>query len=344
MSHILIVDEDVSVHTSLVPVLRTEKYTVMSAITGQEALSILFKELDINIILLSSSIKDMSALTFIHRVQELVGLPHIIIMGTQLEAQTAIDLMRAGAGDIIKRPFHYAELLVALRQSFDTHTGIQQLMRQWDRDFEEEIGLRVKQFKELVDEKRGRGEAVLPSEVKLFFPGQQDPSIDLTTEDIIEALKTKTAAQIMDEWDKPTILTVDDEVKLLRTLKFSLGAEFNVLQANTGELGMEILKDSALKIDAVLLDIGMPGLVQGNKWVAKYREVDPNVSVVMLTAFDDIDLIVDCIRSGAYDYLIKPFASDKLLTQISDVITRKLMVDSLAAWTGVQRFRVKRIV
>jgi len=262
---VLLVEETPSRLKWLSKELRDEHYQVYTAHTGQEALYQLFKNPTTQVIVISSSITDMTAHNLILKIREFVGIPHIIVLGNNLTPQMAIDLMRAGAGDIVKLPFHELELKIAIKQSFEADIAMEQLNRHWERNLEDEIASRIKAFREFLDERRIAGKPVKPSEISLYFPGQDDPNVDLSTQDVIQVIKDKTDLKKSHHWPKPVVLTIDDEATVSRSLKLALGKEFKVLQASSGEMGFEILKAQNMKVDAIVLDIGMPG-TSGDKW------------------------------------------------------------------------------
>jgi DNA-binding NtrC family response regulator len=103
-------------------------------------------------------------------------------------------------------------------------------------------------------------------------------------------------------------LIVDDEPALRRTLaRLLTGRGMNVVTADDGAMAMELLgRDST---DVALVDLMMPrvGGLELLEYVRKHR---PNVEVVIMTAFGDVDTAVKAVRAGAYHFLTKPFRSN----------------------------------
>lgn len=101
------------------------------------------------------------------------------------------------------------------------------------------------------------------------------------------------------------LLLVDDEQDFLQAFNFILKREgiHNIISASSGEEALEILKQQP--IGACFSDM-MLGDLTGQELLAHIREHHPDVPVVMLTALPDPELIVECMRAGAYDYLVKP--------------------------------------
>jgi DNA-binding NtrC family response regulator len=121
--------------------------------------------------------------------------------------------------------------------------------------------------------------------------------------------------------DRPTaisILIVDDEDKV-RTLCRDVIADggWRARLASTTEQALEILDQSL--IDVVLLDLKVPQL-GGLELLKRIRELYPHVAVLMLTQFGTIENAVEATRSGAADYITKPFHISELRTKLDRVI------------------------
>ncbi len=102
-----------------------------------------------------------------------------------------------------------------------------------------------------------------------------------------------------------TVLLVDDEPELLRTLQQFLESRgCSVLTASSGEEALGRL--ATCHPSFVLLDIKMPGM-DGLVTLKKIKVRFPDVPVIMATAVDDAELITQAFTFGAYDYVIKPF-------------------------------------
>ncbi len=112
---------------------------------------------------------------------------------------------------------------------------------------------------------------------------------------------------------KGILLIVDDEADLLSGLKRSISQNLNctVLTAIDGNSAMRILQNEPANV--VLTDINMPGL-DGMTLLKKIIEHDPALSVIMMTAYGTIDIAVNALKQGAYDFIQKPFDFDNLIT------------------------------
>jgi len=120
------------------------------------------------------------------------------------------------------------------------------------------------------------------------------------------------------------ILVVDDDppvANLLQKILLRLGYE--VEKVNSVVDARHILTDD--HFDLVTLDIMMPGEngFAGLQWIRSHQ---PDLGVVMATAVDNMEAVVEVMRLGAYDYLVKPFDRDLVAAQISRAMERQRLV------------------
>jgi DNA-binding NtrC family response regulator len=117
---------------------------------------------------------------------------------------------------------------------------------------------------------------------------------------------------------KTRILVIDDDASLRRVLEYNLQeAGYAVAVASSGEEGLSLFEtvDPAL----VITDMQMPGM-SGMQLLAAVKERSPETLVIMITAFGTIDLAVKAIKSGAYDYITKPFNREAMLLTVAKAL------------------------
>lgn len=118
-----------------------------------------------------------------------------------------------------------------------------------------------------------------------------------------------------------SILVVDDEQDMLTLLKRSLEPELDcvVETASSGEAAWE--KFSGGRFDIVLADIKMPGM-NGLELLELIKRDRSDQTVIMMTAFGHIDMAVKAMKSGAYDFITKPFEHDTLVVRLEKALER----------------------
>ncbi len=106
------------------------------------------------------------------------------------------------------------------------------------------------------------------------------------------------------------ILIIDDELIVRESLSGWLKRDgFDVETASSGEMALEILADK--RFDILLVDIKMEGM-SGLDVLKRVKENDPDVAIVMITAYGSIPTAIEAMKNGAYDYLLKPFDPNEL--------------------------------
>ena len=134
---------------------------------------------------------------------------------------------------------------------------------------------------------------------------------------------------------RATVLVVDDEHGVRQSFYMVLKDEFTVLLAGSGNEAIDIFSKNA--VDLILLDILLPD-IDGIDLLERLKEMDPNTEIIMVTAVKEIQTAVKAIKLGAYEYIIKPFVVDEVIT----VIHRALEKHSLIKEVTYLRTALKR--
>jgi two-component system response regulator HydG len=120
-----------------------------------------------------------------------------------------------------------------------------------------------------------------------------------------------------------TILVVDDDSANRVTLERLLGREgFDVSPAASGREGLEILRSRS--VDLVLTDLKMPGM-SGLDLLRAVRTLDPDVEVVVMTAYGTVETAVEAMKDGAYDFLSKPLRRLELVTTVKQALEKRAL-------------------
>jgi diguanylate cyclase (GGDEF)-like protein len=113
---------------------------------------------------------------------------------------------------------------------------------------------------------------------------------------------------------KPTIMIVDDDVSILDILQQSLAMEGFLCEVHTrAKDALEALERRS--VDILLTDIEMPGM-RGHELVIRAKQIQPSLTAIMMTGFVEEFSYDDVVRSGATDFIKKPFTVQELLVRI----------------------------
>ena len=115
------------------------------------------------------------------------------------------------------------------------------------------------------------------------------------------------------------ILIVDDAAFMRMMIKDILkknGYE-NIIEASDGELAVQMYK--ADKPDLVIMDITMPNK-NGLEALKEIKELDPAAKIVMCSAMGQESMVVEAIRNGAKDFIVKPFKADRIIKTVQGII------------------------
>ena len=141
--------------------------------------------------------------------------------------------------------------------------------------------------------------------------------------------------------EKEKILVVDDEEAIREVVSTLLDAQgFRCTTCPNGRIGLEAFRKDTY--DLVLSDIVMPEM-DGLKLLIELRTADPDVPVIMVTAMHDISIALDAIRTGAYDYILKPFEKDQLYLSVRRALEhRRLTLENRAYQSDLEHLVAER--
>src|ERR1700733_6386215 len=143
---------------------------------------------------------------------------------------------------------------------------------------------------------------------------------------------------------KGSILVVEDESEIREGLELLLTGEgYGVSSAETGESGLAKLGEHPF--DLLLLDVSLPDR-NGLDLLREIRRRDPQLSVVLITAYGSIDMARTAFKNGAMDYITKPWSNDELLAQVAQAVeSRRLREENVQLKRALkQRFNFPNII
>ena len=141
-----------------------------------------------------------------------------------------------------------------------------------------------------------------------------------------------------------TILVVDDNPAILTAVKICLEGVFErVLTLTDPNRMLSTLQQEAVEV--VLLDMTFgPGVNSGQEgllWLRTLRKFHPNIPVVLVTAYADVKLAVRGLKTGAADFVTKPWDNDELIRVLKDAIDRN---DTVASLEQMETEHVRKVV
>ncbi len=135
--------------------------------------------------------------------------------------------------------------------------------------------------------------------------------------------------------ERNRVLVIDDDADVLLALTLLLKENGYGVTTDTNPGSIPSLMKDA-RFDAVLLDMNFTKEAtdgrEGFHWLSEIHKTDPDVMVIPITAFGDMDLAVKAVREGAADFILKPWKNEKLLSTLAMVLelrTSKLQVKQL---------------
>ena len=143
---------------------------------------------------------------------------------------------------------------------------------------------------------------------------------------------------------KGSILVVDDESEIREGLELLLKTEgYQVAMAESGQSGLSRLEERPY--DLLLLDVSLPDR-NGIEMLKDIRTHDPHLPIVLITAYGSIEMARAAFKSGAMDYITKPWSNDELLAQVAQAVeARKLREENVQLKRALkQRFNFPNIV
>ena len=120
------------------------------------------------------------------------------------------------------------------------------------------------------------------------------------------------------------ILVIDDEDVVREVFQRLLKSEgYHPELCTSGEDGLKLIRER--EFDAVILDVMMNG-IGGLATLQELRKMDPDLPVLMLTAYASLENAIECMKQGAFDYITKPFKNDEVMLAIQKAIEQRTLL------------------
>ncbi|MFH1202243.1 MAG: response regulator [Candidatus Omnitrophota bacterium] len=111
---------------------------------------------------------------------------------------------------------------------------------------------------------------------------------------------------------------IDDEEGIRESLRLILGKDYDLSFATDGQECLECLKKGQ-KPDLILLDIKMPK-ISGLDILKQIKGLSPNQKIAVVSGYKSVEMATEAVKSGASDYIVKPFESKDLLEKVEKII------------------------
>lgn len=127
------------------------------------------------------------------------------------------------------------------------------------------------------------------------------------------------------------ILAVDDEQDFLDSIKRGLSTSGfrNIRLEKDSHMAATFFEKEDSAFDIALIDVNMPGM-NGIKLLEHIKTTSPDTVCLMMTAMNDAKVAVQCLKKGAYDYLVKPISREELFFAVNRSLERKKMLDTMS--------------
>ena len=122
--------------------------------------------------------------------------------------------------------------------------------------------------------------------------------------------------------DSFRVLVVDDEQDFLETLVNRLNKrDIDAIGVLSGEKALEEVKKRLF--DAIILDIKMPGGMDGIEALREIKKIQPLAEVILLTGHASVETSIEGMKLGAFDYLLKPVKLEDLMVKLAEAFEKK---------------------
>ena len=138
------------------------------------------------------------------------------------------------------------------------------------------------------------------------------------------------------------ILVIDDSTAFLNDVESLLRSRYTVIKASSGKRGLEVLQSD--QVSAVLLDLKLPDIHGIEVLKRIHEQIDVHLPVIIVTDQNEVEMAVEAMRLGAYDFIAKSFDLNLLTAKIMKAIERRTLEIRVNALKGTQAEHYDRMV
>lgn len=343
-TRILVVDDEAAAGGSMEKVLSKKGFSVDVALTADEGLKMMEKEL-FELVLLDIMMPQVNGMELLGIMKERWPNLKVVMVTGYPSIETAVEATRLGAVDYISKPFTPHELREKVGQALEQGAegqvipirpaGVEgevspsfcplgqqecEIYAKKGRSCKTKDGICPK-IKKAQRKAKGRprslAEEIGKSAIDIDLPFDYKEVARFSSRAYVNALDGSEMPMV--NWgDTPeqapaaltAVLVIDDEVVVGNSVRKILKPRgYHVDHAETPDAAMAILADRP--VDMILLDMKIPG-VKGFDLLETIREEYPTIPVVMITGYATVETAVESIKRGATDYVPKPFTPDEI--------------------------------
>ena len=215
-----------------------------------------------------------------------------------------VDYMRSGAYGVLKLPTYDREILWIAKQTLTIYLTRKRVM---DTFTHPDYAERMTQFYTLLLSRKQKGLPISYKELERFFlPKHKDINL--------EEILTSTKIPPIQDYKDTTILIVEDEIKTSQWYQDYFERNcYTVITANSGKETLQKLETTDT-INIVILDVEL-GDMTGNELIPEIKKKHPRSEIIMVTAFSEFDLIINTLKLGAFDFLVKSETTLAIINQ-----------------------------
>jgi two-component system response regulator AtoC len=138
------------------------------------------------------------------------------------------------------------------------------------------------------------------------------------------------------------LLVEDEKISRITLTDILTGEGYTVIPCETGDKAFSLMEKEKFKV--IVTDLRLPGK-SGMDILKKAKELNTNTSVIIMTAFATVETAVEALKSGAYDYITKPFSPDELLNMLSHISRlNKVVKENKELKKRIKSYEEKKVI
>jgi DNA-binding NtrC family response regulator len=333
-SSILVVEDEEDVRSGIAELIDKEKFFVFEAATGAEAIEKaagIYSWFEFGIVLLDIKLPDMSGIEVLKKIKAENFNLCVIMVTAMKDIPLAVEAMKEGATDYVTKPFSGAELaekIEKLDRAMEMERNfffMNDRLDKWRADFDK----RVIEARQKDDEKfKSTGRRLTLQEyIETVHPPLEGRLEFKEYEALEKDIRARLTKDVSVPDKKARVLVVEDEEDVRSGIVSVLSGDHEVTEAGSVGQATAVFKKGLF--DVALLDIRLPD-GSGIDLLKKLKSIDPDTVYIMATAFKDLDMTIESMKSGADNYITKPFTANEIKTAVRrplEVRRHKLALD-----------------